>query len=776
MLSDLRHAWRSLRRSPASAIAAVVSLAVALGAGTTIVAVVDRTLLSPLPFPEPDALVVVGEVPVDDPAASPRAVTPATYQAWRDRVSGAVQLEPYDPTNVTLSGAGPPERLAVTMATPGLLRLLGVTPRMGRLFRDGEVGTAVVSDQFWRQHLFADPHPLGKTIILGGEPHVVVGLLPAGFVFPLDRSSVWLPLATGDLGDGARLRLLGRLRPGVPMATARQLLVHQQGDMRAAMNSLHTTVAGTAHTAMPLLLTAAVLALALTAANLSGLLLLRTMDRSRELAVRAALGASPARIAGQVLIESHLLVACGTAAGGLITLWTAPAAVQLASDSLGATVNVSSSWRAFAALAAIAVACAWMCAAAPAISALRRRRDMGVSRERAGSSRIDIAVRRALVIGEVATAFVLVAALLLVGRSLQRLTSVDPGFDVAGLLTARVSLPAPQYRDDLAVSAFYSQLDAALVARLGGPVVALVDELPLTGDRGRTLAGLTQDSAHLDTVVRVAGPRYFSVLGIPLIAGREFTPRDDDRAPARVIVSRRTAERLAAEGRAIGRTLWLQALSAPAEIVGVVADVKHRALDEDDLPTVYFSALQQPSRSSHIVVRSTGEPDDALQMLRAETRRLDPGLPVYAPRLLADVVAASPGVPMRRVVATTFAAFAGLAVIIAAVGLFGVVAHDISRRRLELALRLALGAQPRQLQRGVVVQALVMLVPGLAGGALLWIALTPGLRAMLYATSPGDPTAVVLAIVIVIGSGLGAAVIPARQVARTSPFATLRGE
>ncbi|HUE84541.1 MAG TPA: FtsX-like permease family protein [Vicinamibacterales bacterium] len=780
MLSDLRYAWRSLRRSPASAIAAVVSLAVALGLGTTIAAVVDRTLLAPLPFPDPEMLVVAGEVPIDEPGASPRGVSMATFEAWRARAATAVQLEPYDPVNVTLSSSEQPERLSATAATPGLLRLLGVTPRMGRLFGDAEGPVIVVSDDFWRRHLHADPHPLGKAIVLGGQPHIIVGVLPPAFEFPLNRSSLWLPLMIGDLDGGTRVRLLGRLQPGVSVTSTLALLDERPGatpeSTRAAVRPLQTILAGSAQTAMPLLLMAALLAVTLTAANLSGLLMLRTMDRSRELAVRAALGATRGQIARQVLFESHLIVACGTAAGALLALWTAPAAVQLASDSLGATVNTSSNWRAFGALAAMAVACAWLCAAVPAISAVKRRRAIAAGRELASASGRDILVRRALVIGEVTIAFVLVAAMLLVGRSLQRLTSVSPGFDAARVLVARMSLPAPQYRDAAAVSTFYSQLDSALGARLGEGSVAIVDELPLTGDRGRTLAGLARDSASLDAVARVAGPRYFRVLGIPLIDGREFTASDDGRAPARVIVSRRTAERLFGDGRAAGRTLWVHALSGPAEIIGVVADVKHRALDEGDVPTVYFSALQQPSRSNHIVMRTSGDPADALQILRAEARRLDPRLPVYSPGALADVVAASPGVSLRRVVATTFSAFALLAMIIAAVGVFGVVAHDVSRRRLELALRLALGADPRRLQRGIVMQAVAMLAPGVAGGMLVWFALAPGLRAVLYETSLSDPTTFIVVIAVLACCALGAAAIPARQVARTSPFPALRGE
>ena len=779
MYGDLRHTWRSLRRSPASAIAAIVSLAVALGAGTTIAAVVDRTLLTPLPFPAPETLVVAGEVPLDEPAAAPRAVATATFESWRTNATNAVQLEPYDPVNVTFSGGEQPERLSVTAATPGLMHLLGVTPRIGRLFGDAEAAVTVVSDEFWRLHLQADPNPLGQVVVLGGQPHNIVGVLPPEFVFPLNPSALWVPLNAANLDGNARVRILGRLRPGVSLSSAlaqlNERVVPLDANTQPALRPLHAVLAGAAQAAMPLLLMAALLALTMTTANLSGLLMLRTMDRSRELAVRTALGATRVQVARQVLIESHLIVACGTAGGALLTLWLAPLAAQIASDYLGATVSVTRSWRAFAALAASATACAWLCAAAPAISAVRRRREFSGGRELARSSGLDTIVRRAFVVGEVTIAFVLVAAMLLVGRSLQRLTAVDPGFDTTGVLTARLSLPAPQYRDAAAVGTFYSQLDAALSARLGRDSVAVVDELPLTGDRGRSFAGVARDSAKLDVVARVAGPHYFSVLGIPLIAGREFTTDDDGDASARVIVSRRAAERLF-EGHAVGRTLWLQGLTAPAEIVGVVSDVKHRALDEGDLPTVYFSAFQAPSRSSHIVMRTTGDPGTALQLLRAEARRLDPMLPVYSPRLLADEVAASPGVPLRRVVAATFAAFAALAVVIAGVGLFGVIAHDVNRRRLELALRLALGADPWRLQGGVVMQGLTMLALGVAVGAVLWFVLSSGLRAVVYETSLGDPTTLGLAIVVLLACAVGAAAIPARQVARTSPFAALRGE
>jgi putative ABC transport system permease protein len=782
VLTSLRQVCRSLRRSPASAIAAIVTLALTLASATAIFAIVDATLLTPPPFAHPESLVAIGEVPSTAPASAIRAVSPRTLRAWRAQADGALQLEFYDPTNVTLTGGQYPERLSGMAVSPGFFALLGIAPRIGRTFsaRDAaEAAFVLVSDEFWRTKLFADPNPLGKTLIVSGKPRAIVGVLPETFEFALSASPLWLPLDVGPGDDGDRFRVLGRLAPGVTPATPAALLrsaaPDQSRGLQPSVLPLTRLLQGRALQTMPLLLLAAGLGLTLAAVNLAGLMMLRTMDRSRELAVRAALGATRGELLEPLLLEAHVLVGLGTAAGILLALWMTPVAAQLASTQLGTTaVDIAIGWRSAAAILAVGLGCAWLSTLVPAFAATRRLNLAQIERAQVSASPPTLTVRRLFVAAEVAVAFVLLAGLLLVGRSLRAVTAIEPGFVHEAVLTARVAVPPAPYASDPSVAAFYQQLEDALSARLGRNAFAIVDELPLTGDAGRIRVAVTKGDPLHEAVARVAGAQYFGTLRIPVFDGRPIDDRDRLDATPVVVISRSLATALYPDSRAVGRRLWIPRFGQTVDIAGVVGDVKHRALEEDTIPTLYFAAAQQPSRSSHIVLR-TGRPDsDTLDIVRAEVARLDPALPVYAPRTMDEVVRTSAGVPVRRVVSATFAAFALLALVIAAVGVFGVVAHDVGARRLEMALRLALGAHPRRLHRAVLRQAAAILAIGLAAGLLLSLLLARLVHALLYGVRATDVATMAAVTALLSGTMLLAAILPARRAARTNPVDVLR--
>jgi predicted permease len=786
MLVDLLHLSRSLRRSPISAAAAIVTLSLTLGAGAAIFAVVDAVLLAPPPFRDPATLVTVGEVPLEDPAAAPRGVPYATFQAWRDRAGSLASLEAFDGTNLTLTELGAAERLTANDVTPGLLPLLGVSPALGRTFADEDVGQpiVIVSHAFWRGKLAADPQALGRTLMLGSRSHTIVGVLPENFSFAFNKADIWraLPLTPAQAaGSGYRVGVLGRLsRQTSPASLAGALDDVSRlsaPPARVVARSVARAIAGEAAATLRLLAAAAALALLIAFTNLAGLLIVRSIDRRRELAVRSALGASRTELARQLLLEAAALVAMGTLGGVLLALWITPATGRLALEQFGGVANrdVAVSWRVIGVLALVAVGCASLCGLVPATRAARWS-VIDVLRRGATPSTQELRLRRLFVAGEVALAFVLLVSMALLGRTLYSVLHVNPGFDARNVLTLHVSLPRTDYPGPERATSFYASLQSALQERLGPHAVSVVDELPLTGDRGRSLVSARRTDPGREAVVRAVSPGYFEVMRIPMAAGRSFEPQDDAMRSPRVVISALLAERLFANEPPIGRQIWLASGGQMAEVVGVVGQVAHRALDEVSLPTVYVSALQEPSHSSVIVVRSERPDADVIAAVREEVARLDPKLPVYGVRPMQNIVAASPGVSTRRLLTAAFTGFALLAVVLSTLGLFGVAAHEVACRRSEFALRMALGADPWDILRTTLGRGALMVGAGLASGGVLSIWAVRGLRGVLVGTGSFDLLSVVVAAAIIMAAGAGAILPAALRAARTDPLAALRGQ
>ena len=786
MFSDMRHLGRMLRRSPASAVATVVTLALTLGAGASIFAVVDAVVLTPPPFNNPEALVTLGEIPVDGPGEEPRAIRYSALGEWRERTGALARIEAFDPINLTLTGLGPAERIGSTDVTPGFLPLLGVAPVLGRAFVPSDVGLPVViiSHAFWRSRLATDPNVIGRDVVLGGRAHTIVGVLPASFFFALNPGDAWRPLGLTPAQaarTGQRVRLVARLGSGISPTN----LITALDDVgrastpptRAIATGVASAIAGNAPRTLGLLAGAAALALVIAFTNLAGLLVVRSITRWRELAVRSALGARRSEIARQLLLEAEALVALGTAGGVLLAWWMTPAVARLALEQFGGVANreVVVSWRVIGLVSLLAIACAGLCGLLPALVAARRN-VVDLLRRGATPPPRELLTRRLFVSGEVALAFVLLVSMTLLGQSLLGILDVKPGLDADDVITMRVSLPAANYSSDEQMASFYSALHGALEERLGPRTISIVDEIPLTGDRGRSLVSLRQSSVGNEAVVRVAGTGYFDVMRIPLIAGRSFDGRDNSSAPPRVVVSERLAERLFGSDRPIGRQIYLAAPGLTAEVVGIVGDVKLRALDEATLPTVYLSAWQSPSRSNHVVSRRARPDADIIAIVREEVARLDRDLPVYAVRSMGEVIAISPGVPARRVLTATFMGFALLAVVLSGIGLFGVVAHDVASRRPELALRIALGAAPARILGAALGQGALMVGVGLVAGGVLSVWAVRALSGVISPTAYLDALTVGVPAAVLLIVGAGAVLPAARRAARTDPMIVLRSE
>jgi len=774
---------RVLRHSPASAAAASVSLALTLGASTTIFTVVDAILLTPPPFADPDAVVTLAETPVAVPGA-PRMISYPTFDAWRARAGSLARLAAFDGTVLTLTGLGAAERVGAIDIDSEFLPLLGITPVMGRSFGSNDVGQPVVlvSDQFWRARLNADRAVLGRTIVLNGRSYTIVGVVAKGFAFPLD-ADFWRPMpftAAQAARTTYRMRAIARLAPGVtPQLLAAALddvSTHAAPPSRAIATRIASTIVGGATGTLRLLAAAAAIAMLMAFANLIGLLLVRSMDRAEDLVVRVALGARPSAVVIDLVLEAEALVLIGTVIGLLLAIWMTPTVGHVVQQQFGNIANrdITVNWPIVIGVALLAAASAALAAVLPAVLAAQRATLPSLRR---GVTRPpqERALRRAVIVGEVALTFVLLVSMALLARSLATMLERHPGFRADGLLTMGVSLPAARYAGDPQEVAFYASLQHSLDERLGVGTNAVVDELPLTGDGGRSLVGLTPTDARAEAVARVAGPSYFDVMTIPLVSGRAFDARDDSSAPQRVVVSARLANQLFGAASPIGRTVWLTGPRQSFQVIGVVGDVMHRALDEPPLATAYLSAWQWPSRSSRIVVRSNRPAAEAIAIVREEIAKLDPNLPVGV-RPMPDIVAASAGVPALRVLTDTFAAFALLALALSAVGVFGIVAHDVAARRPEFAVRLALGAHPRRLLVATIRQGATIIGVGLfVGLGLSWWS-GQLLATLAPATNRVDLMAIATSAAVLLLVGLSATLPPARRAARTDPLASLRAD
>lgn len=786
MRLDLLHTVRSLRRSPTSAAAAVLILALTVGAGASIFAVVDAVLLTPPPFTDPDAIVMLGETLIDEPVAVPRPVLMATFDAWRERAASLATIEAIDGTNLTLTGLGPAERVSVGDVTPGFLGLLGAAPAFGRAFRADDAGqpVVIVNDAFWRRRLMADPNVIGQSIVLGGRSYTIVGVMPERFFFAPNPNDMWRPIQRTSLQPLSKNYRVGAVARLAPTASALQLALALDDVSSRSIPAVHatatpitTTINGRSRRTLGLLGAAAVLALMIAVANLTGLLMVRAIDRRRELAVRDALGARGSEAAKQLILEASVLVAVGTIAGILLAVWMTPLVSRLAIDQFGAIANrdIAVSWHVIALVTTVAVVCAGLCGTLPTLGAARW--SMGdLLHRRSSASRRERMLRRAFVVGEIALAFVLLVSTAMVGRALLAVLDMKPGFDSRGVLTLQVSLPRASYPTAQRVASFYTSLQQALQERLGANAIAVVDELPLTGDRGRALVTGRPNSVPTEAVVRTASPGYVELMGIHLADGRSFDFQDNADAPLRVMVSESLANHLFGSERAIGRQLQLAGQSQPAGIVGIVGDVKHRALDERTLPTIYLSGLQAPSPSSIVIVRSPRSAADVIATVREEVARVDGDLPVYRVRPMEEVLAVSPGVPTRRVLTAAFMGFALLALVLSAIGLFGVAAHDVASRRSELAVRLALGADGRRLMQTTIGQGAVVVGAGLVLGGLLSMWATRALSGVIVSTHSTDVISVGTAAAVLAATGICAVLPAALRASRTDPLLALRGE
>ena len=801
VVEDLRYATRALKRSPAFALVAILSLGLGIGAASALFSVVYGVLLRSLPFEEPDRLVRVYTVSTSE-RRSDLNLSPANFMSLREESRAFDDLVTYGTTEMTLTGIGDPQKLQAGRVSAGFFEVLGVQPLLGRPFRreenaPGNDRVAILSHALWQRLYQGNPRAVGGTITLDGVAREVIGVMPAGFTFP-EGTVLWTPReytesfsASATTGRaGGWLAAIGRLRPGVSRADAaadlRSSGLRLESSFPATNTGvsftavpLHDQIVGEVKTPLLVLLGAVGLVLLIVCANVAGLLLARGATRRGEMAIRVALGASRGRLVRQLLTEALVLAALGGGLGVLIAILGTDALLAARPEGLPRLEDIRLDQPVLAFTIGVTILTGLLVGLLPALRASRGVL-AGTLREGGGrlAGRNTTRLRDGLVVGELALAVVLLAGAGLLIRSFLSLTGVEPGFRAEGAVHFEVELPSATYTTDASVSAFYDQLADRIDGLPGTEAVGAVSRLPLSGRLNTSFQIVGQPPAepgqqrYIET--RSATPGYFKSIGIPLLRGRGIEDRDREGSVPVAVISESTVQRHFGGADPIGQQIRVSILDDPRTVVGVVGDVRHLGLDQEAAPHAYFPLAQVPRQAMSVVVRAAGDRDAIAAAVRNEVRGLDPLLPPPQVRSVDEIVGES--VARSRFVTTLLGAFAAVALALSAIGIFGLLSYTVAQRTREFGIRLALGARSSDVLGMVMRRALIMAGIGLGAGLVGALLLTRFVRSVLHGVSPTDPVTLGLVIILLVATVLLASVIPARRAAAVQPTEALRYE
>ncbi|MFL5378985.1 MAG: ABC transporter permease [Myxococcales bacterium] len=796
MLRQIRISARTLLRARSFSLTVVLTMALAIGASTAIFSVVRGVLLAPLPYPQPDRLVQFFNWYRPDMQASDD-IAAIEYREDYSRLRSFSRVGTWASTGANLTTSSQPVHVTMGLGSASLLPTLGISPAVGRWFSadeetPGRDRVLVLSHELWRSKFGADPGAVGKTVTVDGNPYEIVGILPRGFELP-DKLEVWAPLALPSdyYSETQRtshfLLVVGRLAPKVSWEDARKELESASAALRAAhpeaypasghflmlAKPLHDTMVGSVRATLWMLLCAVLLVLLMACANAGNLLLARSAARQRDLAVRAALGAGKTELVRETLVESLLLALTGGIAGIALAGWGIDLFLALGPE-LPRTAGIHLDFSVLGFAVAVTVASAAFFGVAPALSASRVDLQGALRTSSSTAAPHARRLRRVLVAAGVGLALVLLAGASLLLRSFEKVIHVDSGFQPQGAVTLRVALPDGKDAD---YRAFYSRALTTLRGLAGISAAGAIDILPLAGGRDRrfdiegkpTPIGVQKVGAQIRTVM----PGYFEAIGMRLLHGRAIEETDGPDSLPSVVVDEAFGKAFFA-GDPIGHRIKIDFDDRLWTIVGVVNDVRGRSLDEAPGPSMYFAHAQRPAQEMTFVLRSPRAAGEVMRDALASLGNLDSRLPAFAVRTLPELVSAS--LAQRTFALALVQAFAVLALILAAIGLYGVLAYTVAGRTREIGVRMALGA-PRGHVLGLVARESASVVGiGMAVGAVAAVAAARAIAGLLYGIAPVDPLSLAAAVLALSAVCAVATLLPARRALRIDPLLALKAE
>lgn len=812
LLQDIRYGIRMLMKNPGFTIIAVFTLALGIGANTAIFSIVNAELLRPLPFRDSGRLVSVATGNSRMHSSNGSSSYP-DFADWRSQNQVFEKMAAYTDAAFTLTGQENPAHLEGASVSAEMFDLLGVSPELGRTFQAGEDEpnhhVVIISDHLWKQQFGSDPGIIGRIITIDHTGYTVVGVMPPNFRYPLQREpeAMWSTLsALNETSDnspamaqqrGAHfLSCIARLKPGVTLAQAQAAmdviassLSKQYPDtnkyMSVHLRSEQERLIGAIRPALLVMMIAVGLVLLIACVNVANLLLARATTRGREIAIRTAMGAGRVRVARQLLTESLLLAIFAGVLGTAFAFWGSDVLVRLSPENLPRVAEIHIDGWALAFTASLSLLTGILFGLAPALqsthSNIVEALKEGSLSTTAGRSRHGL--RSSLVIVEMALALILLVSAGLLIRSLIRLQNVNPGFDPHNVMTGSLDLPDAKYSNPKKAE-FFRELTPLLNALPGVQSAAAVFPLPMSGDEIRTSFQIEgrpvakSDEPH--TSVRIVTPNYFSTMRIPLLQGRDFTERDEAKATPVLIVNQAFAQQFFPGENPVGKHIQPgisnggPGTAAMREIVGVVGNVKFEDLTTEFSPESYIPYGQLQFGSVTIVARSSKDPEGLAKPIASVVQSLDKDLPAYAPKTIEQYLDGTIAVP--RFNTFLLAIFAALAMILTAVGLYGVISYSVAQRTHEIGIRMALGAQPSDMMRLVVGQGIRLALFGVGLGLVAAFGLTRLLSSLLFGVSATDPLSFAIVVAMLFAVVLLACYIPARRAMRVDPMVALRYE
>jgi putative ABC transport system permease protein len=808
IFQDIRYAIRLCLRTPGFTAIAVLALALGIGANTAIFTIVNAVLLEPLPFRDPGRLVVMWETNARRPGR-PNTIGPHNFIRWRERATAFERMAPFYDYRVNLTGSGEPEEIIDMVVTPDFFPTLGISPLVGRTFAEdegpeGHEAVAVLSYALWQRRFAGDPGVVGRTIQVNGRGITVIGIMPAEMKLFIKRWSLtgkppdlWTPFAFTQASREPRGRFMSaiaRLKPGVAITEAQaQMDTIAAGLTKefpqfntgwgALLVPMHRELSGDVRPALLVLTGAVGFVLLIACANVANLLLARGATRQREIAIRSALGAGRIRVIRQLLTESLVLCVLGGAFGLLVAQWGLALLLSISPVSLADLGPVELSYPVLAFTAAVSLVTAIVCGFAPAFEGSRGNVQDALKdgARQIGASVRHRRIRQAFVVGEIALAVVLLVGAGLMIRSFGTLRGVNPGFDAHNVLTARLSIPGRRYPTEEKRVDFFANLVARVAAIPGVESAGAISFLPLAGAGSATGFTIVGQPAPLpgqgpSTDVSVCDNGYLRTLKVPLLRGRLFAEREMREKSNVVIINDALAKRYFPNEDPIGKSLVIAMTdpNVPTEIIGIVGNVKFSDLATEARPTTYWPHPQLAYSAMTLTLRTASDPGSFAPLVEREVHAMDKDQPIGDVRTMDQWVSRT--LSQAKFSSTLLTTFAGLALALAAIGIYGVMSYSVTQRTSEIGIRLALGAEARDILGMVVGNAIKLAAIGLSIGVVLALALSRTLTSLLFETAGTDPLTFSAVVFVLGGVAVAASYFPARRASRIPPVEALRAQ